>query len=274
MKMEGIGNDFIITHHIAPELIPLLIPHVPKLCNRKRGIGADGVICILSSRQADFKMRIFNSDGSEAEMCGNGIRCCAKYIKMLNLSTLPRIAIETLAGLIQTEMVTPDEVKVSMGHPRLSPREIPVATDGEQVLQYPLQFDTLTLAFTAVSMGNPHAVIFTESLADELVLQFGPKIENHALFPEKTNVEFVKVLFKSEIAMRVWERGCGETEACGTGACAAVVAGILNGKHDKKVTVHLPGGDLTVSWSGIPHDPVFMTGAATAVFSGQIELTL
>lgn len=272
VKMEGIGNDFIVTHEVAADRIASVVPHVIKMCDRRRGIGGDGLILILPSDTADFTMRIFNSDGSEPEMCGNGIRCCARYIALKKLSNKKKLQIETLAGMITTELLADGSVKVNMGAPRLEADTIPVALPQGINMMVPLSVDGREFLFTPVSMGNPHAVIYADTLDDDLVLGKGPKIETHPLFPRKTNVEFVKVHSFAEVTMRVWERGCGETQACGTGACAVVVSGILNQLHGKDVTVHLPGGDLQISWSGTTADPVMMTGSAVAVFDGEIAI--
>ncbi len=269
IKMEGIGNDFVVTHDVPPGFISDIVKAVPLLCDRRRGVGADGVILILPSSRADFSMRIFNSDGSEAEMCGNGIRCCVYYINKLSLSGSRELAIETAAGIIGAELIGDGMVRVDMGPPRLEPGEIPMICARERCQMEPLEIDGTEFRISGVSMGNPHAVVYTDSLTDELVHSWGPRIETHPVFPRRTNVEFVRVLSDSEIRMRVWERGCGETQACGTGACAAVVAGIVNRLHGLKVTVHLPGGDLLVEWSGETNDPVYMTGPARMSFTGN-----
>lgn len=305
LKMEGLGNDFIVTHAVRPpkglmpvrnntiissqvfrqnnrgyseerELLSLIAHQVARLCDRRRGIGADGVICILPSKtadaSADFQMRIFNSDGSEAEMCGNGIRCCAVYVKKLKLSGKRSLSFETGAGSIATESAGKGCIRVTMGRPILSAPQIPTTKVSGTVLNESLSVDGRLFKVTAVSMGNPHAVIYDDNLTDELVQVWGTKIERHHFFPKKTNVEFVKVLSENEIRMRVWERGCGETLACGTGACAGVVAGILNKLHGNRVTVHLPGGDLLVEWDGKETSPVYMTGPATITFKGSVEI--
>lgn len=273
-KMEGLGNDFIITHEIADGMVQSVAKHASWLCDRRRGIGADGVMFVLPSRRADFRMRIFNSDASEAEMCGNGIRCFALYVKALGLTNFKRLTIETLAGEIITELISDKLVKVNMGTPILDASRIPLAQGEGRVAMQELAIDDKIFKFTAVSMGNPHTVIYTEEISDELVHIYGKKIETHPLFPKKTNVEFIKVISEKEIAMRVWERGCGETQACGTGACASAVSGILNKLHGKDVAVHLPGGDLQIQWSGSETDAVYMTGPAEKVFEGNIEIGL
>lgn len=268
--MEGLGNDFIVTHEVAPGDVALVAGQAVRICDRRRGVGGDGLILILPSERADFCMRIFNSDGSEAEMCGNGIRCCVRYIEESGLVAggAERLAIETGAGIIRTEMLDGGLVRVEMGPPRLDAGEVPVALSLERVVMYPLAIGDRNFNITAISMGNPHVVIYAEDLSDELVLRFGPLIETNEIFPEKTNVEFIEVVSQNEIRMRVWERGCGETHACGTGACAAAVSGIVNCLHGNSVTVHLIGGDLLVSWSGKESDSVCMTGPARMVFAG------
>jgi diaminopimelate epimerase len=272
MKMEGIGNDFIVTHEISPDEVAQIAQYAVKICDRRWGIGGDGLIFVLPSGDADFRMRMFNSDGSEAEMCGNGIRCFAKYVDFQGLNANRHLTIETLAGVITTDSLDNGTVRVNMGFPRFSAPELPVAGTKDRVVMYPLDIDGVCFSITAVSMGNPHAVIYDRELSDDLVLGFGPRIEKHPFFPQKTNVEFITVMSDTEIRMRVWERGCGETQACGTGACAAVVAGIVNKLHGLTVTVHLPGGDLLVEWQGGNNDPVMMTGPARPVFTGVIEL--
>jgi diaminopimelate epimerase len=216
-------------------------------------------------------MRIINADGSEAEMCGNGIRCFAVYLRDTGMTQKQKLTIETKAGVIQTEYAG-DRIRVTMGAPVLSGRAIPVNKDGGPIIGEKLSVDGKTFAVTAVSMGNPHAVIYADELTNELVHRYGSKLESHPFFPKKANIEFVKVLSDSEIRMRVWERGCGETMACGTGACASVVAGVLNRKNGNAVTVHLPGGDLFIEWDGDPTHPVFMTGPANRVYSGSTEI--
>lgn len=274
IKMEGLGNDFIVTHEVSDGMVQSVIKQAVWLCDRRRGIGADGIIFVLPSRRADFRMRIFNSDGTEAEMCGNGIRCFALYVKNLQLTNLNRLIIETSAGEIITETIDDYLVKVNMGPPVLDAPGIPVAQEQGMVIMHNLEVETKTFKITAVSMGNPHVVIYPEELSDNIVWEYGKKIECHPFFPKKTNVEFVKVQSDNEITMRVWERGCGETLACGTGACASVVSGIINKLHGNNVTVHLPGGDLQVQWSGNRDDSVYMTGPAKKIFEGNIEIEL
>jgi diaminopimelate epimerase len=271
VKMEGLANDFILTHNVNEHGIESIRKKTKELCDRRRGIGADGVIFVLPSKVADFRMRIFNADGSEPEMCGNGVRCFALYLKKMGLCKKSHISVETLAGIIQTEF-SGNLIKVTMGAPILEAPRIPVAKQSGRVIMEKITVDNENFKVTAVSMGNPHAVIYAKKLTDELVLEKGKKLESHPFFPKKANIEFIQVLSRKEIRMRVFERGCGETMACGTGACAAVVSGIINKKHDKKVTVHLLGGDLFIEWDGILTHPVYMTGPAQWVFSGEIDL--
>lgn len=272
-KLEGLGNDFIVTHEVTEADIPALRQRAPLLCDRRRGVGADSLILVLppTSPAADFQMRTINADGSEAEMCGNGVRCLALYVNRAGLTDKAALAVETRAALIQTAR-TGDQVRVDMGRPILGAERIPTARRGGRVLMEPVRVEGRTFAVTAVSMGNPHAVIYADDLTDDLVLGFGPKLERHPFFPNRTNVEFVRVLSESAIQVRVFERGCGETAACGTGACASVVAGVLTQQHGHRVTVHLKGGDLLVEWDGDPAHPVFMTGPARWVFAGEIEI--
>jgi diaminopimelate epimerase len=274
VKLEGLANDFIITADTlggGAALPEMIRGRAAFLCDRRRGIGGDGVICVLPSKKADFAMRIFNADGSEAEMCGNGIRCFALYLKKTGLWDRPQCAVETLRGVVTTSYEG-NSIRVNMGPPILDAPEIPVARASGDVIMERITVDKREFSVTAVSMGNPHAVIYADELSDELVLTYGKKLESHPFFPKKANIEFVKVISGTEIRMRVYERGCGETMACGTGACASVVAGVLNHKHGTKVTVHLLGGDLLVEWTGDRKSPVFMTGPATWVYSGEIEL--
>jgi len=269
VKMEGLGNDFILTHGLTKREFGAAVKKTAILCDRRRGIGADGLIFILPPRDknADYLMRIFNADGTEAQMCGNGIRCCALYLNEMKLSARKSFSIQTRAGIIKTTKAG-TRIRVDMGAPVLDAEKIPTVKSGGTVIMEPISTGDRKFSVTAVSMGNPHAVVYADTITDELVLGYGPKIQNHPLFPQKANIEFVTVLSDKEITMRVFERGCGETLACGTGACAAVVAGVLNKKHGKKVTVHLPGGGLLIEWDGNAQHPVFMTGPAKIVYSG------
>ncbi|HIE53004.1 MAG TPA: diaminopimelate epimerase, partial [Armatimonadetes bacterium] len=235
----------------------------------------DGLIVILPSRRAHFRMRMFNPDGSEAEMCGNGIRCLAKYVFEHGLTIDTELDIETKAGIIRPKLITKrrrvELVRVDMGEPRLRRRDIPMRGDPEAlVINERLKVDGERYNVTCVSMGNPHCVLFVNNVEYAEVEKLGPKIERHNLFPDRSNVEFVQVHRRDEISMRVWERGVGRTVSCGTGACAAVVAGALNDLTQRKVTVHLEGGDLFVEWRG--DNRVLMTGPAEEVFTGEIDL--
>lgn len=269
-KMQALGNDFIVIDARKGPLAPTPFAFLSKkLCYRRFGIGADQMLVLENSKTADYKMLIFNADGSEVEMCGNGIRCLAKYIWDRGLSRKKVLSIETLAGIIKPAMAGDGMVRVDMGRPVLSPKLIPVNMEGEAVIDRPLQIEDRKFLITCISMGNPHAVIFVDSVADFPVSYYGPKVENHPLFPRRTNVEFVEVINGNEIGMRVWERGTGETLACGTGASAAAVAANLKGLTGKKVTVHLTGGDLFIEWAADNH--VYMTGPAEEVFVGEIK---
>lgn len=275
IKMEGLGNDFIISHEGDQDSIAVIKKSVSFLCDRRKGIGGDGVILILPSLSphADFRIRIFNADCSEAEMCGNGIRCCLKYVQMMQLTKKQSVTFETGAGIIRTSIVDNELIKVNMGRPILDAPAIPTSQSAGKVIMNDLSVDDKIFKITAISMGNPHAIIFIDKITDELVHHWGPKIETNAFFPKRTNVEFARVNSRKEISMRVWERGCGETKACGTGACAVAVASIINTLCDNEITVHLPGGDLFISWNGNENAPVFMTGPANAVFKGSIEIS-
>lgn len=269
-KMHGLGNDFIVVDCRRLKLDNL--PEVSRqLCNRHLGIGADQILLLYDSDLADFKMRIFNADGSEVEVCGNGIRCFAKYVWDKKLSNKKILNIETLAGIIKPEKSDGDMIKVDMGQPIFDPRRIPVNIDRQPpIIDYPLKVGGAEFKITCLSMGNPHAVIFVDDLSNFPVSQIGPLIENHSLFPKKINVEFVKVLNNKEINMRVWERGAGETMACGTGASAAAIAANIKGLTLKCIVVHLLGGDLLIEWAEDNH--VYMRGPAVEVFEGVIEL--
>jgi len=278
VKMHGLGNDFILIDCLSKPLgdSSFLSYLAKKLCNRNFGIGADGLMLILPSSKADLRMRIFNYDGSEAQMCGNGIRCFAKYAYENKLVSKNKFTVETLAGIIIPELTITNNkilgVKVNMGTPKLRRREIPMnGKDTLTVVNETLKINPeQTFKITCVSMGNPHCITFVNDVQSISVDEIGPKIENQPLFPEKTNVEFIQVLNKQEINFRVWERGVGETLACGTGACAALVAAVLNKKTDREATIHLPGGDLDIQWADDGH--VYMTGPAELAFRGEMEI--
>lgn len=278
VKMHGLGNDFIVLDctkqdmAISSESYHTLAKN---LCDRHFGIGADGILLVLPSEQADICMRIINSDGSEAEMCGNGIRCFARYVYEAGIVQKDVITVETLAGIIIPRMILDDagnivSVAVDMGKPVLEKEQIPMVGQGRAVDQS-IEIEDQTFQITAVSMGNPHCVVFVDDAENFPIAYWGPRIERSQYFPRKTNVEFVQVLNDKEVIMRVWERGAAVTLACGTGACATTVACILNGKTGNDVLLHLDGGDLQVRWDG-EDQHVFMTGPAEEVFRGQIEL--
>jgi diaminopimelate epimerase len=270
IKMHGTGNDFIL---IDCRERPMPDPEAfsSKFCRRRFGIGADQVLLLGQSAIADFKMEIFNADGSRVEMCGNGIRCLAKYVWEKGLSEKPVLDIETLAGIIRPERAG-SLIRVNMGEPVFEPKKIPadIKTEAGRIIDYPLAIKDREFRITCVSMGNPHAVIFlNEDVTGFPVERYGPDIEKHPLFPRKTNVEFITLINRREVRMRVWERGSGETLACGTGASAAGVASMLKGFADREVTIHLMGGDLIIEWNADNH--VYMTGPAVEVFSGIVQ---
>jgi diaminopimelate epimerase len=269
-KMHGLGNDFILIDcrdKAIGDRLSAIGELSKRLCHRRFGIGADQMLLLYPSKTADFMMRIFNADGSEVEMCGNGIRCLAKYIWDRGISKKDAILVETAAGIVRPERAG-GMVKVDMGEPILQARQIPVNLDGV-IKNYPLITDGKEFKITCVSMGNPHAVIFVGDVDGFDVKRYGPTIETHGLFPKRTNVEFIQITGPERLKMRVWERGAGETMACGTGASAAAVASNLNGFTERKVTVTLLGGELEVEWSRDNH--VYMTGPAEEVFEGRIE---
>ncbi|MGL4737586.1 MAG: diaminopimelate epimerase [Cellulosilyticaceae bacterium] len=273
-KMHGCGNDYIYFNCLRDELEKPNALSI-KLSDRHFSIGGDGIILICPSQVADGKMRIFNADGSEAKMCGNGIRCVAKYLYDHRIVDDQAFTIDTLSGLKHVKVHTRDgrvdEVCVDMGAPILEPRRIPVALEGERIVGYILEVGTECYAITCVSMGNPHCIVFVEDTASVALEVVGPQFEKHELFPDQVNTEFVQVINEHELAMRVWERGSGETFACGTGACAAVVAAVLNGycKMNEEITVHLRGGDLVINYTG---STVYMTGEAVQTFEGIIDV--
>lgn len=294
-KMHGLGNDFILIDCRSPEfgVGSLELEALSKrLCHRRFGIGADQLLLLYPSKAVDFRMRIYNADGSEVEMCGNGIRCFAKYIWDRGISDKKVIEVETLAGIIRPEKIN-DLIRVDMGEPIFEPERIPVEIskqsgvssqesgekglsssrithNASRVIDYPLQIEDKEFKITCLSMGNPHAVIVVDNVTAFPLPYYGPRIENHPLFPKRVNVEFIELLNPSEIKMRVWERGSGETMACGTGASAVAVASNLKGLAGRKVTIHLAGGDLYVDWADDNH--VYMTGPAVEVFTGTVRI--
>lgn len=274
-KYQGLGNDFIMIDN-RDRVEPLLTPaQAATLCDRHFGIGADGVIFVLPGQgDTDYTMRIFNSDGSEPEMCGNGIRCFAKYIAQLDGVSAPHTyKIHTLAGMISPDLLPDGQVRVDMGEPRLVAAEIPttLAVADKPAIAVPLEINGETYAVTTVSMGNPHCITFVDNVADFPLAAIGAMFECHPAFPKKINAEFVEVVRSDFIKMRVWERGAGITLACGTGACASVVAGVLNGRCDRQTTVELPGGPLDIEWSEASNR-IYMTGPAERSFSGQCSI--
>lgn len=273
-KMHGIGNDYIYVNCLEKEIENPSEAAI-KLSDRHFGIGSDGLVLILPSKVADFRMRMFNSDGSEAEMCGNASRCVGKYVYEKGLTDKKTVSIETLAGIKVLELSINDGkvalVRVDMGEPILKPKDIPVKSDKTVFLSEPVTILDRTFKVTCVSMGNPHAVSHIEDVDNFPLDVYGPKMEVNELYPRKTNSEFVQVLDRNTLKMRVWERGAGETLACGTGACAVMVASVLNGYCDRKATVKLLGGDLTLEWNE-KDNHVYKTGPATLVFEGEIDL--
>lgn len=272
-KYQGLGNDFILIDN-RDSAEPIVTPEqAVKMCDRHFGIGGDGVIFVLPGREGtDYTMRIYNSDGSEPEMCGNGIRCLAKFIAQLegNEEVNKSYKINTLAGVIVPKLESNGEVTVDMGEPELTAAKIPTTLEGVEgkVVAQPLEVADRTWSVTTVSMGNPHCITFVEETNAIALEQIGPQFEHHPVFPQRTNTEFIQVISSDYIKMSVWERGAGVTLACGTGACASVVAGVLNNKCDRSCTVELPGGCLQISWSATDNR-VYMTGPATEVFKGK-----
>lgn len=272
-KMHGCGNDYVYVN-LFEETIQDPSALSVAVSDRHFGIGSDGLITIGPSEVADFRMRIYNADGSEAEMCGNGIRCVAKYVYDHKLTDKKEISVESGAGIkyltLYTEGDKVTEVRVDMGEPILKPALIPVVADKEPVVGEPIEAGGKEWKMTCVSMGNPHAVVFVDDVAAFPIETYGPLFENHERFPKRTNTEFVQILSRTEASMRVWERGSAETWACGTGTCATAMACILNGYTENKVLVHLRGGDLTIEYDEKTNH-IYMTGPATEVFHGEYE---
>lgn len=272
-KMEGLGNDYIYVDCMAGEPASDWENLSIRISDRHFGVGADGIILIMPSKVADFRMRMFNADGSEGKMCGNGSRCVAKYVYDNGLTRKTEVTLETLAGIKVLKMHLGadgkvDTVTVDMGEPILTAAEVPALSASERMVEETLPTAKHgDFAVTAVSMGNPHGVIFVDEITDELVLGAGPELERHSAFPDRANIEFVKVIDGETVQMRVWERGSGETLACGTGACATAVAAALTGRTNRKVTVKLIGGDLSIEWNE-KDNHVYMTGPARTVFTG------
>ena len=273
-KMHGCGNDYVYVNCFK-EKVENPTEVAIKVSDRHFGIGSDGLILILPSEVADFRMGMYNADGSEGNMCGNGIRCVAKYVYDYGLTDKTQISVETKSGIKYLDLFVENgkvkTVKVDMGEPKLLSKEIPVVWDKEKMIGEPITVAGADYEMTCVSMGNPHAIVWVEDTKSLDLEKIGPDFEHHKMFPERVNTEFVQVLDRNTVNMRVWERGSGETWACGTGACATAVACILNGKTEDEVLVHLVGGDLKIQYDR-ESNHVFMTGPATVVFDGEIEL--
>jgi len=271
-KMHGLGNDYIYVDCVNGPTPADPVTLAKKVSHRHFGIGSDGLILIAKSEIADAKMRMFNADGSESEMCGNGLRCVAKYVYDHGIATKPTLAIETGRGVLTVDVTAVNgkavRVRVNMGKPILQASDIPTTLPGDPPVNARLTGEFDGYAVTAVSMGNPHAVIYVPDVAAIPLEKLGPKLETHPAFPRRVNVHFVQVISPTEARMRTWERGSGITLACGTGACAVAVAGVLTGRTGRTLLAHLPGGDLELEWAG-DDQPVFMTGPATEVFSGE-----
>lgn len=275
-KMHGIGNDYIYVNCFEekvdnPEKVSIYVS------DRRKSIGSDGLVMIMPSDKADFRMRIFNADGSEAMMCGNATRCIGKYVYDKGLTDKTEITLETNSGIkyltLFPENGKVEFVEVDMGKAILTPKDIPVNSDKESFISEPVEVDGKEYKITCVSMGNPHAIVYMDDIKDLELEKIGPSFENHKLFPDRINTEFIEVIDSHTLNMRVWERGSGETFACGTGACASVVASVLNGycNHDEEVTVHLRGGDLKITWNS--DGTVIMKGPAALICDGDIDVS-
>ena len=273
-KMHGIGNDYVYVNCFK-ETVEHPSEAAIKVSDRHFGIGSDGLILIKPSEVADGKMEMYNADGSQGAMCGNGIRCVAKYMYDYGITDKTSISVETKSGIKYLDLTIKDgkvdTVKVNMGTPILKAADIPVHSEKEQVINEPVMVDGKEWKITCVSMGNPHAITYIDDVKNLEIEKIGPKFENHEIFPDRVNTEFVHVIDRNTVEMRVWERGSGETLACGTGACAVAVSSILNGLTEEEVTVKLLGGDLKIFWDRT-ENKVYMTGSATTVFDGEISL--
>ena len=275
-KMHGLGNHFVVVDGLDPKTpsVSDVEPHIAFMGDGRFGIGFDQFLFVLPSEKADFTMGIYNTDGSVAEMCGNGIRAFAKFIFERGYTDKRTITVDTLAGIMVLGLTVAagkvEQVKVDMGKPGLDRADLPMTGEPGRVLNEGLNVDGEIVPITGVSMGNPHAVFFADAATDAIIDRLGPKIEHHERFPRRVNVHEIEILSPTEIKMLTWERGAGRTLACGTGACASVVASFLNGKTGRRVLVHLAGGDLLIEWADDDH--VYMTGPATEVFTGVIEL--
>ena len=270
-KMHGAGNDYLYVNCFEAVDLGDIPSLAQAMSDRHFGAGGDGLVLIQPSERADARMRMFNADGSEAEMCGNAVRCVAKYVYDHDIARKDELHIETGRGVLTLQCSVSDgkvdRVRVNMDEPILKSADIPTTLPGDPPVNAPLHVGGRDLEVTCVSMGNPHCVAFVDEVNDDWVLNIGPQVEVHEAFPRKINAEFIQVVSPSEVVMRVWERGSGETLACGTGACGAVVAGVLAGKNDRKVTVHLTGGDLEIEWA--ESGEVYMTGPAAEIFTGE-----
>lgn len=273
-KMHGIGNDYVYVNCFQ-ETVDNPGEVARKVSDRHFGIGSDGLILIKPSDVADGKMEMYNADGSQGAMCGNGIRCVAKYMYDYGITDKTSISVETKSGIKYLDLTVKDgkvdTVKVNMGSPILKASEIPVVSEKEQVVSEPVEVDGKEWKITCVSMGNPHAITYVDDVKNLDLEKIGPKFENHEIFPDRVNTEFVRVIDRKTVEMRVWERGAGETLACGTGACAVVVSSVLNELTEEEVTVKLLGGDLKIHWDR-EENLVYMTGSATTVFDGEIQV--
>lgn len=275
-KMHGIGNDYIYVNCFEEKVDNLEKVSI-YVSDRRKGIGSDGLVLIMPSDKADFRMRIFNADGSEAMMCGNATRCIGKYVYDKGLTDKTEITLETNSGIkyltLFPENGKVEFVEVDMGKAILTPKDIPVNSDKERFISEPVEVDGKEYKITCVSMGNPHAIVYMDDIKDLDLEKIGPSFENHKLFPDRINTEFIEVIDSHTLNMRVWERGSGETFACGTGACASVVASVLNGycNHDEEVTVHLRGGDLKITWNS--DGTVIMKGPAALICDGDIDVS-
>lgn len=272
-KMQGCGNDYVYVNGMA-EKVENKVQVVPALSDRHFGIGGDGVIFINKGEKADFEMEMYNADGSRSQMCGNGIRCVGKFVYDKGLTDQKEITVESFGAVKYLTLTVGEDnkvskVKVDMDEPELQADKVPVKCDSEQAVKMPVEMNGKTYEMTCISMGNPHAVIFVDEITDDMVWVDGKALEVHSIFPERANIEFVQVVNRNHIKMRVWERGSGETFACGTGSCACVVAGVLNGLTDRNVTVSLLGGDLEIEWNE-DNNRVYMTGPAVTVFEGEV----
>lgn len=274
-KMHGIGNDYVYVNCFE-ERVENPGETAVRVSDRHFGIGSDGLILIKPSDRADFEMAMYNADGSEGAMCGNGIRCVAKYVYDYGLTDKTRISVDTKSGIKILDLTVGKDgrvslVRVNMGSPELTAARIPVVSEREQVIDEPIEVGGVTYAMTGVSMGNPHAVVYLEDVKGLDIEKIGPLFEHHKRFPDRINTEFIRVMDRGNLEMRVWERGSGETLACGTGACAAAVASMVNGYTEDEVTVHLLGGDLRIRWDR-EENRVYMTGPAAVAFEGEIVL--